>query len=183
MKYVSIDIETTGIDHKNCQIIEFAAVVDDLKNQKPLEELPKFHSYVKHKLYTGEPYALAMHAEIFKKLSKQENACLPEELLPNFFEFLIKKAEYKVPVEINVAGKNFANFDKRFLELLPNKDIVKFKHRTIDPSILYLDVENDFELPGTSECLSRAGLDNTVKHTALEDALAVVNLLRCKFKK
>lgn len=181
MKYTSIDIETTGLDYNKCQIIEFAAVVDDLKNQIPIEELPKFQIYIKQKFYTGEPYALAMHKEIFKKISRDEWSCPPEDLFGEFFDFLVTKGGYNMPLEITVAGKNFASFDKRFLEILPNNNLVRFKHRVIDPSILYFDVKTDLELPSMSVCLERAGLSSEVKHTALEDSLAVVQLMRHKF--
>jgi len=54
MKYVSIDIEATGLDHTYCQMIEFGAVLDDLRHQRPLDELPQFHCYVLRDKYVGE---------------------------------------------------------------------------------------------------------------------------------
>jgi hypothetical protein len=42
MKYVSIDIETGGLDARY-SLLEFAAVVEDTADQLPLEELPTFH--------------------------------------------------------------------------------------------------------------------------------------------
>ena len=47
MKYVSIDIETTGINPLVNDIIEFAAVIDDTNAKVPIENLPKFHRYIK----------------------------------------------------------------------------------------------------------------------------------------
>ena len=43
MKYISIDIETTGLDPENCQILSIGAVIEDTLNQLPFEELPTFH--------------------------------------------------------------------------------------------------------------------------------------------
>ena len=65
--YVSIDIETSGIDPKTCEIIEFAAVLDDLSCAHPpsVDRLPSFHCYLAKDSYTGEPYALSMHSTIF----------------------------------------------------------------------------------------------------------------------
>ena len=55
MRYVSIDLETTGLDAINNDIIEFGAVLDDLADMKPLEELPRFHAYICKEEYRGQP--------------------------------------------------------------------------------------------------------------------------------
>ena len=53
------------------------------------------------------------------------------------------------PVNITAAGKNFATFDKLFLERLPRwKQCIKLRQRVIDPAILYVDWKNDESLPG-----------------------------------
>ena len=62
--YVSIDIETTGLDWRTCQIIEIGAVIDDFKTA--IVDLPTFRCYVDQGLFYGEPFALSMHAEIFR---------------------------------------------------------------------------------------------------------------------
>lgn len=188
MKYVSIDIETTGLNPATCQIIEFAAVVDDLEEQQPIEKLPKFQTYVHHEIYYGEPYALGLHSEIFKKLANLKNngisVCKPEKLMEKFYTFLTTLGGYEDPtcqgISINVAGKNFANFDNKFLSLLPSGN-VRFNHRIIDPVMLYFNPKEDRnQLPSTDTCMRRAGIPGTSSHTALEDAFMVVNLLRKK---
>lgn len=66
MKYVSIDIETTGINRDFCDLIEFAAIIEDTENQLPYEEVPKFHCYLKPPRpegYRGELYAINMHVD------------------------------------------------------------------------------------------------------------------------
>lgn len=191
MKYVSIDIETTGLNHDICNILEFAAVVDDLKLQLPVEKLPVFQTYILQDHYIGEPYALGMHADIFKKIANWKksgiNVCSPSDLLPRFHTFLTTLAGYSDAtgiIKINVAGKNFGNFDSKFLEKLPHHNLlVKFRHRILDPAMLYFDPNEDEELPGTEKCMERAGIDGEVKHTALEDALNVIRLLRRKYSR
>ena len=189
MKYVSIDIETTGLNHDICNILEFAAVVDDLSIQAPLDNLPKFQTYIMQDHYVGEPYALGMHAEIFKKIANWQKAgirvCSPSDLLPRFHTFLTSLAGYTPDeygiVKIKVAGKNFGYFDSKFLEKLPHHNLlVKFHHRILDPAVLYFDPE-DVELPNTELCMYRAGIGGEVQHTALEDAMTVVKLLRYKY--
>jgi hypothetical protein len=192
MKYVSIDIETTGLDHNYCQVLEFAAIVDDLKTQPSPESLPKFQTYVLHDYYIGEPYALSMHAEAFRKIANWEKngvaICRPDQLFIKFHTFLTTLANYTPQkgntVKINVAGKNFGGFDSKFLEKLPGYgELIKFHHRFLDPGTLYLDADADEEMPGTEVCLKRAGITSTVAHTALDDALVVIDLLRKKFPK
>jgi len=192
MKYLSIDLETSGLDPETCQIIEFAAVSDDLA--KPIDKVKKFQTYVLHETYTGEPYALAMHVEIFKKISdwkqginKDIEICLAQNLMWNFYMFLMDEANY-IPedrkIKINVAGKNFNSFDKLFLQKLPNFDHqIHINRRVLDPAILYFDPFTDETLPSTEMCMKRADIEGKVAHTALEDAMMVVKLLRHKLLK
>ena len=69
MNYCSIDIETCGIDEDKCDIIEFGAVLDDLREMAPVSSLPTFHCYFINEFYTGEPQALAMHPVIFQRIA------------------------------------------------------------------------------------------------------------------
>ena len=177
MKYISIDLETTGLDPSSCQVLEIGAIIDDLSDQKPIEELPRFHTYVVHEIIMGQPYALSMHAEIFKRIALKTEPyqyLRPEEIEPKFGCWLW---ENSVSV-FTPAGKNFATFDKPFLETLPGwKENIKARHRVIDPAILYWKPTDD-RLPGTEDCMHRAGLGKTVAHTALEDAEVVIELIR-----
>jgi hypothetical protein len=208
--YVSIDIETLGLNHDYCDVIEFGAVIDDLKT--PLNQLPTFHTYVLppkryaggkyHHFYQGEPFAMAMHAEKLKRIAdraKDWGYANPDEVGPMFADWLVqhghegdgqKKMEVRhtldqyEPVKISVGGKNFSRFDFRFLEKLEDWDAcIKIHHRTYDPSMLYLDPNTDNVPPSLSECLKRAGYtDKVVKHDAVEDARDVIRVLRHKWE-
>ena len=81
MKYVSIDIETTGINKDFCDIIEFGAIIEDTENQKSYDQSPKFHRYLKPPRpegYRGELYAINMHCGtgIWKELNRAKGARL-----------------------------------------------------------------------------------------------------------
>jgi DNA polymerase III epsilon subunit-like protein len=188
MKYVSIDLETLGLDPEWSDIIEFWAVLDDLKNPLPIEELPKFHAYIYKTKYKGEPYAMAMHSDILKKIDKREvgyNYLSPESLGFSFKKFLLKNGyeENKSKISINVAGKNFMSFDDHFLKNSTDfKKHIQIRSRTLDPAILYFEPEDE-TLPSLDLCLKRAGIDKEVRHTALEDSLDVVKLIRKKLSK
>jgi len=45
MKYISIDVETTGIDREKCQILSIGAVIEDTENIKPIKDLTFFSVY------------------------------------------------------------------------------------------------------------------------------------------
>lgn len=191
MKYVSIDIETTGLNPDRNQIIEFAAVIDDLVS--PVDKLPKFHLYIMHKDYVVSPYTAILHRRIFEKFennkltdypqesidANKETFIVQEDLEFYFSNFLFKNG-YKVPMQITVAGKNFATFDLLFIKKL-NWQKIKFNRRMLDPAILYMD-KSDETLPNTEECLKRANINKKVSHAALDDALDVVNLIRNKMQ-
>jgi len=84
-----------------------------------------------------------------------------------------------IPITINVAGKNFATFDKLFLEQLPMwQKLIKIRQRVLDPAILMVDWKNDTSLPNLTTCKERANVDGVVTHNALEDAWDVIQILR-----
>lgn len=185
---VSIDIETLGLNPENCLTIELAAIID-FDGQSPIEDLPRFESYITHEVYCGEPFALQMNAQILKEIcnlnEKQLCDTRPEYVMGQFSHFLannLPKGEKKY----TPAGKNFAGFDKGFLEKLPKyREWVGrlLAHRTIDPGNLYwIPSEDGFVLPDTKKCLERAGLEATNSHRALGDAIDVVRLIRHKYK-
>lgn len=181
MKYVSIDLETTGLDAEHCQIIEFGAVCDDLS--QPFNAAPQvFHRFVRHPVYTGEPYALAMNQKILYTLAggSDPDICDVNALAGGFHGWLFK-CGFDTGTPLVVAGKNFAGFDEPFLRHVPHFErLIHLHHRCIDPGSMYFDPTCDEVVPSTQECLRRAGLDDTVAHTAVEDAMDVCRLIRWK---
>ena len=118
-----------------------------------------------------------------------ENGALDGKIDPTgAFEFVNGKSYPALtskmkPFYFNAAGKNFANFDNKFLERLPRwKQCLKARGRTLDPSVLYIDWKNDDTAPGLSLCKQRAGLSEVVTHNAIEDAMDVVLLFRKFYK-
>ncbi|RTK96718.1 MAG: hypothetical protein EKK64_03155 [Neisseriaceae bacterium] len=195
MKYLSIDIETTGLDFKKCDIIQFAAVIDDLENPKPIWSLPKLKIYFKKKYFKATAQALALHAkfnpDIFEKISKikeheeKEDAfCIKLKDLPIYLNnFLTKNGfepDEKNIISITACGKNVASFDLRFLlKKIKKWGNLKFRHRSMDPAILYYEI-GDKELPDMKTCFERANIKKEITHDACEDALDVIRLIRYK---
>ena len=196
MRYLSIDLETTGLDPQNSQILEFGAVLEDTNNILPMDELPYYHAYIvpEKGIITGHIYALNMNASIIEKINNKNT--LQEKYnfielgdLTESFLFWLSSQGFKtnkidgesinVSEYLNIAGKNFNGFDKLFLNNVPlwNKHI-KMRHRVIDPAVLFVDWKNDGALPDLSKCKEKAGLDSVVSHLAIDDAKDVIRLLR-----
>lgn len=205
MKYVSVDIETSGLDPENNQVLSIGAVIEDTTKKLPFEEIPKFHAIVLQRQITGSPYALNMNKGIIELISQYLDGdkekrneldqiiefCEKDEIAKEFYKFLeghfvppgtpliMDLGKVKKPLLINVAGKNFGTFDNVFLKKLPWwQKLIIAKQRILDPAILFTDWKNDESLPSLTICKSRADVKGCVTHDALEDAWDVVKVLR-----
>lgn len=198
MKYVSIDLETTGLDPSYCQILEIGAVVDDntewpdrlshAKTHQAFGGRPFFHCYVLHEQIVGTPFALAMNAEIIKKIAKPKDYGAfkflnPEQAMSMFSDFIAEHFPQKDFKKATVAGKNFSSFDRNFLARMPYGKMIldRFHHRVFDPGSMYFEPQ-DSELPNLETCLKRAGIGGEVTHNACEDAWQVIQVIRKKVK-
>lgn len=191
MRYVSIDLETTGTRPDRHQIIEFGAIIENTSQATELQNLPRFKRIVRHAEYTGQAFAFNLNARIFQELVKPSGAaivCDALELAPLFKDFLVNNGfepEENGCIYIQAAGKNFASFDLLFLHQLPNwRDHIRISHKILDPVMYYIDYTTDQSLPSLEECKRRAGFqDPVVTHDALDDALDVVRLLRSHYRR
>jgi oligoribonuclease len=228
MKYLSIDIETTGIDFDNCEILSIGAILEDTEKPLSFEEVPKFHCAINRKTIKGELFATNMNRDLIEAIVQYQAAkdqdekndlvqmkgmyFLPEEeAVQEFYWWLYTNGAFEFDVEkmidhpkhnhplygkvplltskmqravITVAGKNFASFDKVFLEKLPRwKQAIYIRSRIIDPAIFYTDWSTDTAPPGLAKCKERAGIEGIVTHNALEDAWDVILLLRKMYQK
>lgn len=158
--------------------------------QIPLKNIPRYHAYVKHPIYQGEPYALGMHGEKFKKLGSprdypDDNFESVDWLTKEFAEFLITNGFTKDRggrIAFYAGGKNFGAFDLQFLKKLPYWD----KHfncssMIMDPGPMYT-LPKDKKMPSMEECAKRAGIDKDfqVTHDAMNEVLMVIELIRKK---
>jgi len=225
MKYISIDLETTGLEKDRYEILSFGAIIEDTENKLPLSEIPKFHAAILHSELTGSPFAFNMNKKIIEAIVQYQTAKDQDEkndlvqmtgmlfyhedevvegfyrwlydngmveFDPNFLKQQIVRLEngkiYPAitsktkPVTINVAGKNFASFDKHFIERLPRwKQLIRIRQRIIDPAVIFTDWKNDDALPSLDKCKERAKIQGEVTHDALEDAWDVIELLRTQY--
>ena len=174
-----------------------------------LKQLPVFHCYIKHDRIVGSSYAISMHNRIFNIIAKEpvteisvdflnrnvgefykdtEQAkhfiLTPKQVYSYLSYFLNKNKVLDNKNKVVGAGKNLASFDYQILKTLPEfteSKVWHFAHRTIDPAMLYMK-STDKMPPSLDECLQRAGINKTVDHTAVGDALDVIRCLKMSTK-
>jgi len=191
MKYLSLDTETLGLNPEEDSIIQVGYVLDDLSNQKPEEELVKRNFFVQCEKIHGSPDTIEWHRT--NGLWERWMESLNKKTFDQIFDQIYwdTKEEFKLsdPIseKINLAGKNLAMFDLKFLNRIdgfPSFFDRFFHRRIIDPAMFYTDLTIDKVLPNLTECKSRAGLKDTeVTHDALDDAMDVVKLMRIEYER
>ncbi len=70
MIYVSIDIETTGLDPLSNNVLSIGAIIEDTTKKLPYDECPKFNAIVLNKQLQGSPRAITMNKEIISLISE-----------------------------------------------------------------------------------------------------------------
>ena len=194
MKYASIDIETTGLDPKTCQVLSIGIIIDDLSKKLPYEQCPKLEIVPDLTRIEGDIFAINMNKhlidEILNKTKVDDRDYVnPNKLYTSAIEFLVRHLGDRKAV---VAGKCFATFDDLFFKEI-NKTCSQYREersdliiwekyrsrRILDPAPLYARLD-DTELPNLSKCLERLGEEPTNLHNALGDAWDVCRLIRAK---
>lgn len=162
MNYLSIDIETTGLNVKHDMILEFAAV---LWTDNDVMKCPSFHRMIYHDRITGHPFALHMNKRWLDAWVLLDGG--PGTGWARTGDFCTQFREWLEPVDkVFPVGKNFASFDKQFLERLSGWPKDKFKHRCLDVGALCATKDG---VPGLFDIeISKAIPGN--EHDALYDA-------------
>ena len=201
MKYVSLDIETTGLEPKRPEnIIGLSFVVEDTdRPDVPLRNLPSLTLVIDQGRFEGEPYALSLNSWLFDMIVDSRkgkdtqyrvvswgdgNALhntlygyVPyggwEHLVLDFLEAHFGNKS------ITVAGKNVAGFDMQFMTQIIQR---RFKHRVIDVGSVFADFIRPNPIPSLDELKKEHGMGD-VSHDMYDDALDVIALLRKKYTK
>jgi oligoribonuclease (3'-5' exoribonuclease) len=164
--YLSIDIETTGLDVARSQVLQVAAVYDD---GGPIESLKKIDILVNPGPITyGEPFALQMNAGLLKRIAAGEAKHLEDA------QYTLRNWLLQFGTKIPVAGKNAAGFD---IPILRNNGFPTefFSHRVIDAGSVYFTKFG--YSPSFSELNKYLGRP-PVTHDALSDCFDVVHAIR-----
>lgn len=189
MRYISIDVETTGLDPASNQLLEVGMVIEDTEVACPVSSLPYRRILVPHREYIINIYCMKMHAELFETLDQVDWKRLQDvgsyrhapktyfttlEDLGALMQLWIAKHLGDKNMYV-AAGKNFYGFDHKFLA--PWLNVLRFHHRALDPCTLYMQ-PNDVVPPDLATCCKRAGVEVSNYHTAVGDARMVIELLR-----
>jgi hypothetical protein len=70
MIYVSIDIETTGLDPLSNNVLSIGAIIEDTTKKLPYDECPKFNAIVLNKQLQGSPRAITMNKEVISMIGE-----------------------------------------------------------------------------------------------------------------
>ena len=126
MIYVSIDIETSGLDHEKHKTLSIGAIIEDTEKKLPYEECPKFNAIILQNEITGSPRALTMNKEIISMIGEylegtDETRFLmnthtdysfykEDEVVKKFYEFLwVNGYGDSVPNQLLVTSKIDSN--------------------------------------------------------------------------
>jgi DNA polymerase III alpha subunit (gram-positive type) len=190
MKYLAVDLETTGLTAGVNQIIEIAAILDDSDPSSQLaktvvKKLPRFHAFIAHNRMTWDTVALRMNWELMREILAAGTATIYEAMLPKAFRQWLTDLGIPEDYKFTMAGKNFGSFDLGFLENVVGwREAVPMRHRFFDLTTIYFNPVKDQIPPSLEDCMKRLGMeDGCVKHRAIEDAEFVVLGLREHWKK
>lgn len=182
MKYISLDLETTGLVKDPNNILQLSMVVEDTTKLMPLRELPHLTAFVDQGTFTGSAFALQMNAWILKEIANANKGIdtkypvvQPLALWDSVHDFINEHFGRRNAL---VAGKNVASFD---LQFFPENVRARFKHRVIDPGPMFINWKIDDSPPDLATIKKRCGLDPGVSHDAYEDALDVIQVLRTQY--
>ncbi len=196
--YISLDVETTGVNLDRSELLEIGWVVDD--GTSPVEELISRNFIIaRNTISYGEFFALDMNARIFKALKEghpdiQLESFIARQLLMDMLHAAELAVEWdkfhglfvegKPNRKIQMAGKNYSGFDGIFVNgLLVRTDRTKefaqlAQHRVMDVGPMYA---HDFGyVPSLPEICKKHMNNAPVTHKAVEDAQLVVSLIRNK---
>lgn len=204
MKYLSIDIETGGLDPKKHDLLELGIVAETGDPDTAVEDLPSLRLLFPK--YT-EPYRLSIwavehHGSLLAEMSQMrlsEGSRFPNtRLIPEdsrtervIGEVSYWQSDHSLGRLSNLAGKNLGSFDIPFIQEAldcPMEAVIPHHRRILDPAILYSRPEDD-ALPTLAECRRRgeeSGLlvpltqEQKAAHTSLGDCREVIRLLRAK---
>jgi oligoribonuclease len=79
MRYLSIDIETTGVEPENDQILSVGVILEDTTKKLPFHQIPKLHIAILRDRISGSPYAINMNADLIETINSYQTAVDQDE--------------------------------------------------------------------------------------------------------
>ncbi len=180
MKFIILDLETTGLNPNVHSIIQVGAIAVDTGLWEYEGHQGTFEFTINPGDAVWSPNAIRMHQQSGLLTEALTNGHGPDTFQRAFLSWL-ESAGYFLyhdePERITLAGANVGGFDLQFLRRMHWENIY-FDDRTIDPAIYCVDYEQDEKLPSLQTCKERTGNTTPVAHTALADCWDVYNILK-----
>ncbi len=164
MLVLGLDLETSGLDKKECDILEFGAALWSVKEKRPVCLFSKFNRDFKSEIPLEIENLIGLKAAEIRKWGKPLRECLEE------LSSLIEAADY-------IIAHNGTSFDKPFLEDAYKS--IGFKM----PETKWIDTQTDLPFPdsvGTRKLSYLAcehGFINPFPHRAITDVLTTLKLM------
>ena len=191
INYISIDIETTGLDHTIHEIVSVGAVygeisLDERTNQWVGKEVTKFYSLIKP-VFTNN---IDKEAMVVNGLGRQELESAPDShvVRADFIEWWEETLSGK---KLTILGQNFGGFDKpMFTKWLGRFYNQMFDYHQADTWVVAKYLQDLGKLPkglklSLSSLAEHFGIER-LAHSALADACtcldAYVHLLNLRLK-
>lgn len=174
--YVSIDIETTGLNPDTDQILEVAAVIDD--RSRRVKDCPTFQAVIRHDRLSGDPRALEMNADLISAIAGGIGMH-KLDLGPELRFFL---EDYSDGEKYTAMGKNFGSFDWQFLKRMDRFPVDMFSHRFLEVGSLYAQSSGIQSLTDLSESIAEEFEIEGEAHQAEYDAKVTLALARLKWR-
>lgn len=210
--YISLDLETTGLDTDKSQMLQIAWVIEDGVS-KSVKDLDHGSFLIRNpKIVYGENYALGMNDWIFRELMKKDGESKYEITTPMrglyYFLSAVKQAAemaYNFDIangvkrprrSVQIAGKNPANFDwpivlNRLKQADPSTETMSEIEYSMDASVGFVDHRfmdvgaiffEDFGRNPGLNEINKLIGHGEVTHDALDDAFNVVIAIRWKMR-
>lgn len=161
MILVALDLETTGLNPQRDQILQLGMLAFDTETGETVGELELL---VAHDEYRGDPYALAMNADILRRIAKAGRGdIVHDRRLDNRVSVTLDL--WDMPNRPKAVGFNVTPFDLAFLKAA---GVDVFHHRAVEVGSLLMPRMGAIAPVTSAEWMAfHAGAD--VAHTALAD--------------
>jgi DNA polymerase III epsilon subunit-like protein len=137
MKYVSVDIETTGLDPEKCDVLSIGAVIEDTNNPLPLDQLPSFHVAIKRENISGSMFAINMNKDLIETIVNYQTAKgdkAKQEIVENSFMRFLHEDEVAIEFYYFLYSNGLMN-DKGNVETLLNGNVTNHPIYGMVPAI------------------------------------------------
>ena len=164
MLILGLDLETSGLDEKECDILEFGAVLWHVKEKRPVRLFSQFNRDFKSEVPPEIEKLIGLNASEVKRFGKPLRECLED------LNTLINSVEF-------VVAHNGKNFDKPFLENTYNSIGMKMPEKIWIDTMIDLPYPDGMNTRKLSYLACEHGFINPFPHRALTDVLTTLKIL------